>query len=334
MRVAVVGAGWIAQDHLALLRGRVPVVAVCDVDRKRAALAAESTGAAVYTDVEELLERERPEAVFVCTPPLAHRGPAVAALERGVHVYLEKPIARTVEDARAIVAAAEAGEAVCAVGYQWHALDLLDDVWRELDGQRVALLAGRSLGPTQARPWFLDRAQGGGNVLERASHHIDLQRAIAGEVAAVQAWASDVLLAQGEGERGDIEDAVALLLHFASGAVGTIVVAWTRAGTPGVYALDVVAEEATLQLTLDPDFRLSGVSRGRRIVARTQQRPFERSVARFLEAAAGRDTPPVFCTPADAAGTLAVALACEQALAAGGSVEVSSATGRPSGSAP
>src|SRR5207253_704569 len=141
--------------------------------------------------------------------------------ERGLPLYLEKPIARSVDDGRAIADAAERTGVVCAVGYQWHALELLDDVRRELDGQRIALLAGRSIGPTRARPWFLDRRQGGGNVLERASHQIDLQRALGGEVAAVQAAPSDVLLAQGAGEAGDIEDAAALVLRFASGAVGT-----------------------------------------------------------------------------------------------------------------
>src|SRR5581483_5243012 len=116
----------------------------------------------------------------------------------------EKPIARTLEDARTIVDTAERTGVVCAIGYQWHALELLDDVRRELGGQRLALLAGRSIGPTHSRPWFLDRGQGGGNVLERGSHHIDLQRAVAGEIVSVQAAPSAVLVGQGAGERGGL----------------------------------------------------------------------------------------------------------------------------------
>jgi predicted dehydrogenase len=235
---------------------------------------------------------------------------------------MEKPIARTLSDAQAIVAAAERDGRVCAIGYQWHALELLDDVRRELEGQRVALLAARSIGPTRSRPWFLDRARGGGNVLERASHHVDLLRALAGDVVAVQAAPSDVLLGQAAGERGDIEDAAALVLRFAAGAVGAIAIAWARDGTPGIYALDVVAEEATLALTLDPDFRLSGASRGRTVAAEARQHPFERSVARFLEAARLGDPSLVFCPPADAARTLAVTDACERALQSGELVEV------------
>jgi myo-inositol 2-dehydrogenase/D-chiro-inositol 1-dehydrogenase len=323
LRIAVLGAGWIASEHLELLpRLGAEVVAVGDTDFDRAVQAAERVGATAYARVDELLERERLDGVFVCTPPLTHREIAVQAFERGLSVYLEKPIARTLDDGQAIVDAWGQNGSVCAVGYQWHALDLLDDVRAAAEGQRVALLVSRSIGPTHARPWFLDQTQGGGNLLERASHHVDLQRAVAGEVESVQAAASDVLLGQAVGERGDIRDGLSLVLAFESGAVGTIVVAWTRPGTTGIYSLDVVAEEATVQVALDPTFALSGSSRGKELAATGRQHPLERSVARFLEAARARDPSHVFCTPDDALRTLAVCLACERALAAGGTVAV------------
>jgi predicted dehydrogenase len=311
----LVGAGWIAKDHVAALTRfeGVELVAVCDLQRVRAERLA-PPGTRVYERWEDLLEREQLNALWVCTPPLAHRGPAVAALEHGVHVFLEKPIARAREDAEAIVATAERSGLVCAVGYQWHATEVLDDLVQTLRGQDVSLVLGRSIGPAGSRPWFLSREDGGGNILERGSHQIDLVRMIAGEVARVQAAASGVLLAQGEGERGDIEDAATLVLHFLNGALGTITVAWTRNGLPGIYTVDVLATDATLQLTLDPEFSLRGVSHGREIQARGAEHPFTRTIARFLEAVMTADPSRVFCTPGDAARTLAVASACERAL--------------------
>lgn len=322
-RVGLLGAGWIAADHVAALAKHddVELVAVCDLDRARAERLA-PTGASLYERWQELLERERPDAVWVCLPPLAHRAPTVAALERGIHVYLEKPIARTLDDAAAIVDAAARSDAVCAVGYQWHATEVLEDLRSALAGQDIALLVGRSIGPTGSRPWFLDRSQGGGNVLERGSHQIDLMRTIAGEVVCVQAAASRVLLGQTEGDRGDIEDAATLVLHLESGALATIVVGWTRQGQPGRYDVDVVATEATLNLTLDPKFSLRGVSKGQAVEARGTEHPFERTIAGFLEAARTGDRSHVFCVPADAARTLAVAAACERALASGDTVAV------------
>ena len=64
------------------------------------------------------------------------------------------------------------------------------------------------------------------------------------------------------------------------------------------------------------------MSRGRQVDAATKQHPIERSVVRFLEAVRDGGGPRVFCTPADAAGTLAVVIACEEALASGGTVAV------------
>lgn len=323
LRVGVIGAGWIAGEHLAVLAGRddVSVAAVCDLDRGRAERLAPA-GARVYERWEDVLEHAGVDALWVCTPPLAHRGPTVAALSGGVHVYLEKPVARTREEAESIVAAAESSAAVCAVGYQWRAVEALDELRSALAGQEVSLLLGRSIGPTGSRPWFLDRGQGGGNILERGSHHIDLVRAVAGEVVAVQAAASGVLLAQRAGDRGDIEDAVTLVLRLAGGALATVVVAWTRDGQPGSYTLDVVATDATLALVLDPAFTLTGVSNGAAVAPGGGEQPFARSIGRFLEAVSDDDPSGVFCTPRDALGTLAVAEGCEEALAAGRTVSL------------
>jgi predicted dehydrogenase len=323
--VGIVGAGWIAADHVKNLAQvkDATLVAVCDVDETRARALAGS--AKTYTDWRAMVEREKPEAVIVATPPATHREVAVPLLEQGIHVYLEKPIARGLRDARAIIDTAAASRAVCAVGYQWHALDLLDDVRAALQGQEVGLLIGVGFGPTKSRPWFLNRKQGGGNLLERASHQIDLERAVGGEVERVQAAASKVLLARSaDGQHGDIDDAAALTLHFKNGGVGAIQIAWTRDGMPGSYALDVVASNATLHLALDPDFILKGVSAGKPVEAKSRQHPLLRSLEGFIKTAQKGDKNGVFCPPANAAGTLAVAVACEEALESGGTVPVPS----------
>ena len=319
MPVGIVGAGWMAREHRRVLESLedVSIAAVCDVDRGRAEELASGTGARVYLDWRDLLDREDLAALAVCIPPLAHREPTVEALTRGLPVYLEKPIARTLKDAAAIVEVAERTGTVCAVGYQWHALDLLDDLRQLLEGEQVGLLVGTSIGPTQSRPWFLDRQAGGGNLLERGSHHLDLARAVGGDVVSVQAAASGVRLARsadGTAAGGDIDDAVTITLKLASGALATVVVAWTRPGQPGSYGLDVVASDSTLRLNLDPDFTLTGMSHDRPVTRRSASHPLERSWRRFLDAAAQRDPSAVVCPPPDAAATLAVAAAAEQAL--------------------
>jgi predicted dehydrogenase len=288
------------------------LVAVCDIDRGRAEATAAAGGAAVYTDWARMLAAERLDALWICTPPLHHRAPVEAALEAGVHVYLEKPIARTPEDGEAIVRAAAASRAVCAVGYQWHASDLLDRVRQLLAGRPPVMLVGRNFGPVAGRPWFMDPGQGGGQVLERGSHHIDLQRALAGAVAAVHVWPVRLALSGARGS--DIDDALVMQLRFASGATGMVHIAWTRDGQPGVFATDVLADNITLMLELGRRPRLTGAS-GDLPVEEAGGDPMRLSIRRFLDAVAAQDKDLVACTPADALQTLRVAAACERSLA-------------------
>jgi predicted dehydrogenase len=330
MRAGILGAGWIGRRHAENLASRadVTVAAVCDLDVERAAQLAAAVGRArVFGHWHEMLDQAELDALWICTPPLAHADPAVAALEGGLPLYLEKPIARSQPDAARIVAAAARGP-VCAVGYQWRAVDVLADLAAALAGQTIGCLVGQSVGGTQSRPWFLSQAEGGGNLLERGSHHIDLARAVAGEVVAVQAAQSAVRLAPRESPMvGDIADAVTILLHFGGGGLGTIVVAWTSRELPGRYWLEVTAPDAALRLDLDPSFRLSGVSRGSPVAATSSHPPFERSVDCFIAAARKRAPAQVLCTPADAARTLAVAVAAEEALRSGRTISVSATTG-------
>lgn len=111
-RIGVVGIGWWATvNHIPTIREspEAEVVAICDLDAGRLAQAGDRFGiAARYRDVEEMLARERLNGVMVSTPHTAHAAPAIAALKAGAHVLVEKPMATTAADGRAIAAAARA----------------------------------------------------------------------------------------------------------------------------------------------------------------------------------------------------------------------------------
>ena len=90
----------------------------------------------------------------------------------------------------------------------------------------------------------------------------------------------------------------------------------------GSYWVQVVADDAVLRLDLDPDYRLSGTAGGTPVDVISRSVPLERSVDRFITAARLAEPELVFCAPADAARTLAVASAAEEALASGTTVTV------------
>jgi predicted dehydrogenase len=133
VRIGLIGAGAIARRHIGVLSTLegVELAAVCDSDLARAESIA--AGAAVYGSWQQLLEHPL-DAVFVCTPPAAHAQPAMAAMQHGLAVYLEKPLARAAVDGEAIAAAWRESGGVCAVGYQWRSLALIGRVHDEQAG--------------------------------------------------------------------------------------------------------------------------------------------------------------------------------------------------------
>lgn len=111
-RIGIVGVGWWAAFmHIPTVQS-VPgaeVAALCDLDPDRVRIAGDKFGiAGRYTDVAAMLAAERLDGVIVGTPHIAHAAPAIAALRAGAHVLVEKPMATTAADARAIAAAAAA----------------------------------------------------------------------------------------------------------------------------------------------------------------------------------------------------------------------------------
>jgi predicted dehydrogenase len=204
------------------------------------------------------------------------------------------------------------------VGYQWRALSFLPELRELLAGQAVGLVAARGIGPTRGRDWFVHGADGGGQVLERTSHFLDLARVLGGEVDWVAAAGAQVPLAGDDRPaQSDIDDVLAVTLGLAGGGLGTVDQAWSRRGLGERHAIDVVAEDARLELDLDPVFAVGGAARGQELALQAERPALEASLAAFLDAVAAGAPDHVRCSPGEALATLRVALAVEAALASG-----------------
>jgi predicted dehydrogenase len=328
VRIGFIGAGAIARSHLGILAD-VPgmsVAAVCDLNEAVAEeTAAAAGGAAVYADAEAMLAAGGLDAIFVCTPPGAHLAAAMPAFERGLPVYLEKPLARTAADGEAIVAAWRDAGVVCAVGYQWRSLEAIDRIRAELDGQPPGLVVSRGIGPAQrgrTSSWFEDTRASGGVLFELASHDIDLQRAVAGPVVDVQAASAGGLLATAAAGAPDLHDTVAVVMRFAGGGLGIVALGWTDAQEPPVYSLDVMAADVALRCDLAGAGSIRGRARGAGVDVAGAAEPRRASITRFLDAASGAGQRAVACSPEDALGTLHTVLAAERSVATGERVAV------------
>jgi len=123
-RTALIGSGWWGNNILrcALQAGESKLVAICDVDQRQLSKTAgevsklTSDRPKLYRDYRELLGREKPEIVIVATPDHWHPLIAIAAMEHGAHVYVEKPIGHTINEGKAMVRTARQTGKVCQVG--------------------------------------------------------------------------------------------------------------------------------------------------------------------------------------------------------------------------
>lgn len=241
----MIGAGAMGRNH-ARAYGEIPgaeLVAVADIDQARAAEISARHGGRAYHDYLEMLEAEHPDAVSIVVPTRDHFAVASAALERGCHVLVEKPITGTVEEAVRLLACAEKAGRVLMVGHIERYNPALQEMKRRLEaGQlgRIYQAKARRLGP------FPSRIRDVGVVTDLATHDLDVMRYLVGtEVERVYAETQREI-------HTTHEDALNGLLRFAGGVVGVLDINWltptkireiTLTGERGMFQADYLTQD-------------------------------------------------------------------------------------------
>ncbi len=224
LRIAVIGAGVMGQRHMEALH-RLPhtqLVAVMDVDGERAQQAAERYDIQAFTALDALLDRDDLDAVCICTPDWAHREPALAAAARGLHLLVEKPLATTLEDADAIIAAAQRAGVTLMVGH----ILRFDPRYAQAQAAVASGAIGQLTHLYARRHNRIDSAlrfQGQTTVVNFLGVH-DLDMML---------WCTDspVVSVYATGGRGaladlNLDDGVFAVLRFENGAIGCLDVHW------------------------------------------------------------------------------------------------------------
>lgn len=179
LRGAIIGLGNVAVEaHLPgwLSRSDVELVAAADIiPARRSALAARLTGARWYGSAGELLERERPDFVDICTPPGTHAALIGEALERGTHVLCEKPLVSSLPDLATVRRLAARADRVLFTVHNWRHAPILRHAHQLIQAGEIGRLrrirwetsrpepAGS--GDGEGRTWRLDPAMAGGGIL-------------------------------------------------------------------------------------------------------------------------------------------------------------------------
>lgn len=228
LRVGIIGLGGMGRLHAKHLNGLpgVNVTAVCGTTQAKAeAFAAEHAGgrAAAYELYADMLEKEKLDAVYVCLPPDGHIGQAEAAAERGIAVFVEKPIALDSDRAARMARAVEQAGVASQVGYHNRFGSAVQELKRMLaDGTAGAptLFDGRYDCNSLHAPWWRDRSRSGGQVFEQAIHTYDMAMHLLGTPSRISGFTAN--LAHREVPDYTVEDTSAAVVRFASGAMASI----------------------------------------------------------------------------------------------------------------
>jgi scyllo-inositol 2-dehydrogenase (NADP+) len=203
---------------------------VCDASAYVLDVLKRYTGLKGYTNYQSLLDHERPDAVFIATPSRLHAEIVAAALERGIHVYCEKPFCLDVAEGARLARLAESKGLVNQVGYHCRFVA----AFREMKRLIAAGVAGEihhfraeAYGPVVLRPsgstWRASRGEGGGCLYDYACHAVDLVHYVIGRPDAVAGTVLNPVLSR------NVEDEVYSTFFYADGKTGQLAANWSDA---------------------------------------------------------------------------------------------------------
>jgi len=340
LRVGLLGVGRIAQlYHLPILSTLpgVELTAVAEQDAElRERCRSQAPAAVLFSHHQELIESSRLDAVVICLPPALHAEAAIACFERGLHVYLEKPLATTLEEGERIIRAWRRAGTIAWIGFnfRFHPLvvEMRDALSNGAVGKLVAVRASFCATGRSLPGWKRQRNCGGGALLDLASHHFDILRFVLGqEITEVNSLV---------GSHASEEDTAAVQLRLAAGQLVNV---FTSIAAVEQHRIEIIGSDGEIvfdryrssRLRFNPpkrDFARAARLRAalgvcadfprmiRDALLPPREQSFERALAAFVGATRGELSPgPDLISGMD---SLAIVLAAEQAAYTGRKVAV------------
>jgi scyllo-inositol 2-dehydrogenase (NADP+) len=230
LRAAVVGLGKMGLSHQSIVRmhPQIELRAVCDTSSYVLDVLAKYTGVKTYCDYRKMLTEEPLDCLFVATPSRYHADIVSAGLERGLHVFCEKPFGLDPQAGYRLAELAEHRRLVNQVGYHFRFVATFAEAKRLLDQQllgRLHHVRAEAYGPVVLRPkgatWRSQSAEGGGCLFDYACHAIDLLNYLVGRPCAVSGTVLNRVFSS------DVEDEIYSTLHFSEGFQGQLATNWS-----------------------------------------------------------------------------------------------------------
>lgn len=240
LKTALVGTGKVAHLHAAALRSlpESEFVAVCGRPSEKLTAFGAQYGVPAFSDVGAMIRQTGVQALCICTPHPNHAAPTIAAVRAGVHVLVEKPLAATLADCDAMMAASRAGGGVIGMVSQRRFYPPCERIRQALDAGKLgtpvlgtAVMFGwRDEAYYRSDPWRGSwLGEGGGILVNQAPHQLDLLLWYLGEAAEVFGYWGNL-----NHPSIEVEDTAVAVVRFKSGALGNLVL--SNSQNPALHA--------------------------------------------------------------------------------------------------
>jgi len=225
LRTAIIGCGHFAHYHAErlLTLDDVQLVGFCNHNIEKAIAFNQKYAAGqaqVYEDYARMYQELDLDLVYICLPPFAHGNEVELACENGVHFFIEKPIALTLEKAQSMAEAVKKSGVKSQVGFMMRfgeAVQQLKTTIEEAGPAPKGLMTAAYYCNSLHSPWWRDRTKSGGQLFEQLTHLFDLARFFFGEPAQVYSMQENMF--HQNIEDYTVEDASGTVVRFKSGAM-------------------------------------------------------------------------------------------------------------------
>lgn len=323
VRIGFIGAGGNAKAHLNALQklNHVTITAVHDIDKERADEFATSCGAHFMNSMDEVLNPELIDAVFISTPPFARGEADVVAASRGIHVFCEKPIGLDVVTVRRKEKEIREAGIITSSGYSLRSLSTVQQAKQYLAGKQLDMIVAARHTSSHPAKWWRQLDLSGGNFVEASTHLVDMVRYIAGEFREVNAN-----FAQRSMKRIDPEATIhdVGVLHFAlkSGCIGVMSDSCNVKLHPRAD-IEIYGHNFFVQLSNNGK-SLRIIDEEKDLSDHSEQDVMYEQDRRFIEGIVTGDQGKVLCSYSDALESLLVTLAASRSSAENKTISIGS----------
>jgi len=224
IRIGIIGTGHFSMFHANILTdlAGVKLTSICGTSLEKAErMASNFKDVKGYNQLDEMLDIERLDAVYICVPPMAHGKIELELIKRGIPFLVEKPLGNDVDLPTTILEEIMKKPLITSVGYHYRYSESITKLKELISGQNIGIVLGQYMGDMPTVQWWRNQASSGGQFIEQTTHIVDLLRYICGEVEEVYSLFGNQILSTKD-ESVTVADVGTVTMKLRNGVVANI----------------------------------------------------------------------------------------------------------------